>query len=172
MHRFRSISCLLFLLSLAACATYPAGPSVMAMPGSRKSFEQFQQDDTACRQFALYQGGALSPGQQQANTAVESAAAGTVVGAATGALLGGHQGAASGAGAGLLLGSVAGMEAANVSGHRVQQRIDQAYIQCMYAKGERVPVMGRLQSAPSVRLPLTPDAHYPLPPPPDRAEVE
>lgn len=172
MHRFRLISCVPFLLSLGACATYPAGPSVMAMPGSRKTFEQFQQDDAACRQFALYQGGALSPGQQQANSAVESAAAGTVVGAAAGALLGGHQGAATGAGAGLLLGSMAGVEAAKVSGRRAQQRVDQAYVQCMYAKGERVPVVGRLQSAPSVRQPLTPDDLYPLPPPPGREEVD
>ena len=30
---------------LGACATVPTGPSVMVLPGSGKSFEQFQVDD-------------------------------------------------------------------------------------------------------------------------------
>ena len=35
-----------FLLS--ACATVPTGPSVMVLPGSGRSFPQFQTDDANC----------------------------------------------------------------------------------------------------------------------------
>src|SRR4030095_8698692 len=44
-------------LLFGACATVPSGPGVMALPGSGKSFEQFQIDDTACRQWASQQTG-------------------------------------------------------------------------------------------------------------------
>ena len=37
----------LALLVLAACASVPSGPSVMALPGSNKSFDQFRSDETA-----------------------------------------------------------------------------------------------------------------------------
>ncbi len=40
---------------LAGCATVPAGPSVMALPGPGKSLEQFHADDTFCRQWAAQQ---------------------------------------------------------------------------------------------------------------------
>ena len=40
-------------LLLAACATVPpSGPSVMVLPGSGKTFDQFRSDDFTCRQFA------------------------------------------------------------------------------------------------------------------------
>jgi hypothetical protein len=42
-------------LLLSACATAPTGPSVMVLPGSGKPFEQFQADDTICRQWAARQ---------------------------------------------------------------------------------------------------------------------
>src|SRR2546430_16508366 len=44
-------------LLLGACATVPTGPGVMALPGIGKSFEQFQIDDTPCRQWASQQTG-------------------------------------------------------------------------------------------------------------------
>lgn len=37
---------------MAACAGLPSAPSVMALPGSGKTFEQFHTDDLACRQSA------------------------------------------------------------------------------------------------------------------------
>jgi hypothetical protein len=41
------------LLMLGACAVAPpSGPTVMALPGPGKSFQVFQQDDYACRQYA------------------------------------------------------------------------------------------------------------------------
>ena len=41
--------------SFSACATVPLGPSVMALPGTGKPFEQFQFDDVTCRQWASQQ---------------------------------------------------------------------------------------------------------------------
>jgi hypothetical protein len=45
----------LIALLLAACATAPTGPTVMVLPGAGKSFEQFQTDDGACREWASQQ---------------------------------------------------------------------------------------------------------------------
>ena len=46
---------LLPFMGLGGCATIPTGPSVQVMPGSGKSFEQFQADDAVCRQWARQQ---------------------------------------------------------------------------------------------------------------------
>jgi hypothetical protein len=40
---------------LAGCATIPGGPSVMVLPGSTKSFDQFRADDGECRQYSAAQ---------------------------------------------------------------------------------------------------------------------
>ena len=37
---------------LSACVTVPTGPSVMVLPGTNKSFDQFQADGYACSQYA------------------------------------------------------------------------------------------------------------------------
>ena len=39
-------------LLLAGCASVPSSPSVMALPGSAKSADEFRSDDAACRQAA------------------------------------------------------------------------------------------------------------------------
>jgi hypothetical protein len=168
---------------LTACATVPTGPSVMVLPGSRTSFEQFQLDDSACRGWAGQQIGA-SPNQAATNSAVTSAAVGTAVGAAAGAAIGaasGHpgEGAAIGAGSGLLVGSAAGASASQYSGASAQERYDTAYLQCMYAKGNKIPVaegylgsgMGSPPPPPptstrALRVPPPPPGPPP-PPPPD-----
>jgi len=135
---------LIFLLMplIGACAVVPTGPSRMALPGSTMSFEQFRYDDATCRQYALEQSGAVTAGQAGQESVARSAALGTVIGAAAGAAIGGSQGAGVGAGTGLLFGSMAGTGAAQASTYGVQQRYDHAYVQCMYAKGHRVPVSG------------------------------
>ena len=78
---------LLGLLLLAGCATVPSGPSVLVLPGSGKTFEQFQADDLVCRQWAAQLTG-TTPGQASAASTAGGAAVGTVVGAAAGAALG------------------------------------------------------------------------------------
>lgn len=130
---------------LSACVTVPTGPSVMALPGSNKNFDQFQADGYACNQYAQQTIG--YSGQAAADAAASNAVAGTAIGAAAGAIIGSvtgraGPGAAIGAGTGLLYGSAAGANSAGISSYQMQRRFDQAYLQCMYAKGNQVPVRG------------------------------
>src|SRR6266581_3544044 len=119
-------------LLLGACVSVPSGPSVMVLPGTGKSFDQFRADDMDCRQFAYSQVGGTDANQVASESAVKSAAVGTVIGAAAG----------------------------DRSAYGVQRRYDYAFVQCMYAKGHKVPVSGRFTSAAPAYAPS------PLPPPP------
>jgi len=152
---------ILALLALAGCVTVPNGPSMMSLPGSGKSFDQFRGDDNDCRQYASLQAGGTTADQAAADSGVRSAAVGTVVGAAAGALIDGSSGAGVGAGIGLLTGALAGSGAANASSYALQRRYDIGYTQCMYAKGHKVPVSGRFASANERASP-----RYSTPPPP------
>ena len=126
---------------LVGCATtMPSGPSVMALPGSGKNFDQFRYDDADCRNFAMAQIGGPAAGQAATDANVNNAVAGTLLGALAGAAIGGHEGAGAGAGIGLLMGSASGAEQARHTGYGGQKRYDNAYVQCMYSKGQRVPV--------------------------------
>lgn len=144
--------------SLAACATYPSGPSMMALPGNGASFDQFRADDFECQTYAQQTLGGRTPQQTASDSGANTAAVGTVIGAAAGALLGAASGnagsgAAIGAGSGLILGSASSTDSYAASGYRAQQRYDDGYIQCMYAKGHQVPVPASVanfqQSAPA-----------------------
>jgi hypothetical protein len=112
---------ILIAIAASACASAPTGPSVMVLPGTGKSMEQFQTEDGRCRQVALRELEAVRPGQ--------------------------------------------------VSD---QRRYDMAYIQCMYAAGNQVPVSGRPgysspTGPPQVTRPSDappPPAGTPPPPPP------
>lgn len=153
------------MLVAAGCATPPpSGPSIMVLPGSGKSFEQFRYDDHECRQYATAQTGGVTTQQAATDSAVKSAAVGTAIGAAAGGLLGGSSGAGAGAGMGLAVGALAGTDAANASAYSLQRRYDIAYEQCMYAKGNQVP-MAASRYAPR-RAPARPAAVPPPPPPP------
>ncbi|MEO8417407.1 MAG: YMGG-like glycine zipper-containing protein [Methylophilaceae bacterium] len=153
-------------LLLAACATTPEGPSAMALPGSGKSFDQFRYDDNYCRQYGLEQSGGMTANQAANDSLAKSAVVGTAIGAVIGAAAGGHDGAGIGAATGLVVGSAAGSNAAAASSYNAQQRYDNAYVQCMYAQGHRVPVAGRFVTEP--RQTYTPPSrrYYPPPPPP------
>jgi hypothetical protein len=160
--------CLVASLFLGACASIPAGPSVMVLPGTSKDFNQFQVDDGACRQYALQQVGGATPSEAGARSTVTGAAVGTAVGAALGAAIGAAAGspatgAAVGAGTGLFGGTLVGAGNAQASQGSVQRRYDAAYMQCMYAKGNQIPVargsLPAYTSAPAVVAP-------PPPPPP------
>ncbi|HEV3423703.1 MAG TPA: hypothetical protein VG105_07960 [Paraburkholderia sp.] len=153
------------LSMLGACTVVPTGPSVMALPGTGKSFDQFRADDGSCRQFAFQQVGGVSTNQAATASAIGSAAVGTAIGAAAGAAFNGGSGAAVGAGAGLLAGSVFGAGAAQGSAYDVQRRYDYAYLQCMYASGDRIPVSGRMNTIQSNSGYVT----TPPPPPPGSA---
>jgi outer membrane lipoprotein SlyB len=166
-------------LLMGACASVPKGPTVMVLPGTGKSFEQFQADDAVCRQFASQQTG-TSVDETGAKNTVTGAAVGTVLGAALGAAIGAAAGspatgAAVGAGAGLLGGTAVGAGNAQTSQVSVQRRYDASYTQCMYAKGHQVPVARGSQpayaapAAPATPPPPPPPPAQPAPPPPPPA---
>ncbi|UJP06518.1 MAG: hypothetical protein LZF61_07470 [Nitrosomonas sp.] len=152
--------------TLAACVHLPSGPSVMVLPGSGKSFEQFRYDDYDCRRYAYEQVGGLTSRQAAQTSGIESAVIGAGLGAATGAAIAGGGGAAIGAGTGLLAGSMVGSGTASSSAYVNQQRYDIGYIQCMYAKGHRVPISGRISNEQTVNMPRNPPANFTPPPPP------
>jgi hypothetical protein len=162
-------------LSLAACATNPTGPSNMALPGTGKDFNVFRADDLSCRDYALTQIGGKTVNQQYNASLATTTAVGTVVGAAIGAAAGGGEGAAIGAGMGALSGGAIGSNTASVSGMNAQDKYDNAYLQCMYAAGHRIPVpasMARTYSqggnASSAASSPAASGYYPPPPPPNR----
>ncbi len=171
-YKFRGLVLLLPLLS--SCATMPSGPSVMALPGTGKNFNQFRADDQYCRQYSLSQIGGTSPQQAYVSSGIGSALVGAGVGAALGAAVGGGPGAAIGAGAGLAGGSIAGTGASRVSGYQAQQYYDMNYVQCMYSLGDRVPVSGQISDDSSAAgqqfsnspPPPPPNSNLPPPPPP------
>jgi uncharacterized membrane protein len=116
----------------------------MVLPGTGKTFEQFQGDDLVCWQWAARMTGTTA-GRAGAASTAGGAAVGTLVGAAAGAALGAATGspatgAAVGAGVGLLGGTTAGAGRAEGSRASVQRRYDMTYVQCMYAKGHQVPI--------------------------------
>ncbi|MEF8728301.1 MAG: YMGG-like glycine zipper-containing protein [Accumulibacter sp.] len=158
---------LLSALLLGACVSLPPeGPAVMALPGSGRTFEQFRIDDQLCRAYAGRSIGPQTPEGAAADSAVGSAVLGTAIGAAVGAAIDGSSGAAVGAGVGLLAGSVTGAAAANASAYELQRRYDQSYVQCMYGRGHRVPVVGGYPLRPGAGGP--PAVALPPPPPPPR----
>jgi hypothetical protein len=171
------------VLSFTACATIPTGPSVMVLPGSQKSFETFQAEDEICRSWADQSIG-ISPAHAAGERAVAGGAIGTAMGAAAGAAIGAAShaagpGAAIGAGAGLLLGTAGGASQGAHTGMTLQRSYDAAYMQCMYAKGNQIPVARGvapehgeqnpppLAAAPRPRHLPPPPAGPPPPPPPD-----
>jgi hypothetical protein len=164
--KYSRLALLASLTCASACSVLPTAPSVMALPGAGKTFEQFRADDASCRQFAFEQVGGVSANQAATASAVGSAAIGTALGAAAGAAFNGGAGAAVGAGAGLLVGSAFGAGAAQDSAYGVQRRYDYSYVQCMYAAGDRVPVRGRMMVAPQTRPYAPSPPGLPPPPPP------
>jgi hypothetical protein len=148
---------------LAGCAHVPNGPSVMALPGSRLSFEQFRQDDYICQDYASGRIGGSNANQASTDSQIGTAMAGTAIGAAAGAAFGGGPGAAIGAGGGLLAGSAVGVGEGRRSASATQEGYDNAYVQCMYGKGHRVPVSGQFSDE---NQPPSPQLSAPIPPPP------
>lgn len=164
-------------LALAGCAsTPPPGPSVMVLPGTGKSFDEFRHDDHDCRGYASVQSGAQAADQAASDATVNSAAVGALVGAAAGAALGGNGHAAvAGAGVGTATGALVGTGNAAQGTYTVQRRYDNAFTQCMYAKGNKVPMAvtnrtPRASTGSSYRQatppPPPPPAGTPPPPPP------
>lgn len=162
-----TISSVLALLVLAGCVTTPTGPDVMALPGTGKTFDEFRADDLACRDHAFQQIGGKAAEQAAQEKLMGNAAVGTAIGTLAGAAIGGRSGAGVGAGMGLVVGSASGAQSGQMAGYGSQRHYDIAYVQCMYAKGHRVPVSGSYTPG---GTPVTPGSPPPppagLPPPP------
>ncbi len=152
---------LLAVFVLAGCASVPTAPNVMALPGTGRTFEEFRADDMYCRDYAYHLIGGASREQAASSAAVQNAAVGTAIGAVAGAAIGGRGGAGAGAGMGLIVGSASGAEASRSAVYGSQRHYDHAYVQCMYARGHRVPVSGVY--TPGQAVPIAPAA---VPPPP------
>jgi len=154
---WRSSAPLILAALVSGCASAPTGPSVMVLPGLGKSFEQFNADDAACRQWGLQATGRTPAAE--ATTGGTSAVGGTPSGDAGGT--------ASTAPAAPVTGGI------TYSGQEGQWRYDIAYQQCMYSRGHQipgVPAAYRGVSAPASSSPaLTPkplDSSAIPPPPP------
>lgn len=136
--KFKTIAlfALIGLFTLTACTSIPIDPSVLVLQGAGKTFDQFRSEDFRCRHYAFTQIGGATPSQVSVASGVGSAVTGTALGAAAGAAIG--------AGNGLIMDSMAGGDAAQLSAYEAQSRYDMAYVQCMYAMGNRVPISGNL----------------------------
>jgi hypothetical protein len=105
----------------AACASsppLPTTPSILVLPGTGKSFDQFRSDDQECRGFALSE-----VGKAAAQSSDDSYSAAI----------------------------------------RLQRHYDNAFAQCMFARGHRVPVSGTYSDR---SRPERAAARTPPPPPP------
>lgn len=147
-------------LLLSACAQTPMGPTVQVLPGPGKPFEQFQYESAGCKQYAEQAVGGQS--QNANNQAIGAAAIGTLLGAGLGAAIGaagGNAGTGAAVGAGVGLAGGAGLGAAGSSRTQmsIQQQYNNAYAQCMYAKGNSVPGYGpMMRQAPPPAAPTGP----------------
>lgn len=90
-------------LLVTGCASAPTGPNVTVLPGDEKTLEEFQGDDTTCRQWASQQSGATATQGSTSNGSTLSSASS-------------------------------------------QRSYDLAYAQCMYTKGNQVPISNSLQA--------------------------
>ena len=132
-----SVAALTALLLISGCTAPPMGPTVAVMPAPGKPFDAFQADQAMCKQYA--DGQVAGQAEQANNQQVLTGVAGTLLGAGLGAAIGGGRGAAIGAGAGALGGSAMAAGQGNRAQYSLQQRYDNAYMQCMYARGNQIP---------------------------------
>jgi hypothetical protein len=156
------IAMLALAFLVEGCATTPMGPTVQVMPGRGKPFDVFAQEQQSCMQYASQ----MVAGQaQQANTMGAGAAVlGTVLGAGLGAAVGGGRGAAIGAASGAAVGTGVGASGSASAQGGIQGQYDNAYLQCMVAKGNIPPAPPPVlvQPAPYV---VQPAPYYAAPPP-------
>ena len=144
------------------------GPTVRVLPSPAKPFEQFQVDQSSCKQYADEQ--VRGQAERANTTGIVEGIGGTVLGAGLGAALGGGHGAAVGAGIGAVGGTVVGGSTSSHEQHGIQQQYNDAYVQCMVAKGHVIerPVVYAPPSTTVIYNPpaAPPTVIYAAPPPP------
>ena len=147
-------------LLLGACATAPMGPTVQVMPSPTKPFQVFQKDQAECKQYADSQvaGQADAANQKAAGTV----AIGAVLGGALGAAVGNHRGAGIIGSEGAIAGTAVAANQTAGAQMSIQDQYNNAYVQCMYARGNQVPGAA---AQPTAEMQVAP----PPPPPPPAA---
>lgn len=118
MHAFaaHAISAVTLTL-LAACANLPTGPSVAVIPGAGKTNEQFDSENDECRRYAENQTRAATNranGMSVEITADEAPQAN---------------------------GHVVGESAIGYGADKTQRVYDLSYTQCMFRKGNTIPLI-------------------------------
>jgi hypothetical protein len=144
------------LALISGCATLPEGPSITALPGTGKSLEEFRAADDACRQDSLERVRGVTPNLGVTETDQKRAAE-TAVNPAAGASIGAGEDASTDSG---MAGAIPA-DTQTVSARDLRYRYDSAYIKCMYAKGHRVPVSGRVITPSSAHAPFSSGSAYP-----------
>jgi outer membrane lipoprotein SlyB len=156
-------------LLLVSCASTPMGPTVRALPPQGKPFENFQVDQNSCKQYAADQ--VRGQADEANSTGLLEGIGGTVLGAGLGAAIGGGQGAAIGAGAGALGGTAVGASTSSNQQRGIQKQYNDAYVQCMVAKGNQIEQPVYIPPAQTTIIysqpqPQPPQVIYAAPPPP------
>ena len=138
----KATSLVIVSVALAGCAQTPMGSTVQVMPGPGKSFEEFTGDQANCKDYAAAQvkGQAEASNQRAVGAAVLTTLLGAALGGATGAPWdAAGQGAGVGAAAGAATGAAVGANMSAADQVSIQAQYDNAFSQCMFAKGEAVP---------------------------------
>jgi hypothetical protein len=130
--------------ALVGCTGVAPGPVALVMPAQGRSLAHFQVDDEFCRAFALDRLGGVSP-----EAAAITNLASSVIGAMglfglAGAVIDGSRGARIGAAVGAVTGGIGAGVAGLDARSPVQTRFDNAYVQCMFTRGHRVPISASL----------------------------
>lgn len=124
------------VMVLNGCAQTPLGPMVQVVPPAGKPFEAFQADKAYCKDYAKSE--VAGQAENANDRAVGTALLGAALGAGVGAVAGGGRGAAVGAAAGGGAGTLIGASNSEHGEHAIQHQYDNAFAQCMTAKGNIV----------------------------------
>ena len=136
----RSLKTIIFAgaaVLVAGCAVQPTGPSIRVLPAPYKPFEVYQRDQDECEAYASDR--TRGAAERANNRAVGAAVIGTALGLGIGAATGDGHAAAAGAAIGAGAGTIVGADESNRSNYSLQRRYDDAFAECMYAKGNQVP---------------------------------
>ena len=103
----RSISLVALAVALLAGRdTMPEGPTVTALQGADKGFDEFPTDDVECRQYAHAQVSGVTPASADHASGVTSTAPSSAICVAVGAAIDGRGSAAAGSRTGSLIDGV------------------------------------------------------------------
>ncbi len=133
-------------------------------PAPNKPFEVFQADQASCKEYARQE--VAGQADSANDRAVGATLLGAALGAGLGAAAGGGRGAGIGAAAGGTVGTAVGANSSSRTQYTIQEQYNNAYAQCMSAKGNQVqqPVVHSVTVVHPVYAPPPPAVVYTAPP--------